>query len=143
MAVRKFKPTTPGQRHKIIGTFEEITASVPEKSLVVGKRSTGGRNNDGINIQAAQGSTVRSADAGTVVYAGNELKGFGNLILVRHSGGWITAYAHNQKLLVKKGQKVKRGEKIATVGATGGVNKPQLHFEVRAGKKAVNPLQYL
>lgn len=102
-----------------------------------------GRNNDGINIQAAQGSTVRSADAGTVVYAGNELKGFGNLILVRHSGGWITAYAHNQKLLVKKGQKVKRGEKIATVGATGGVNKPQLHFEVRAGKKAVNPLQYL
>ena len=102
-----------------------------------------GRNNDGINIQAAQGATVRAADAGTIVYAGNELKGFGNLILVKHSGGWITAYAHNQKLLVKKGQKVKRGEKIATVGNTGGVSSPQLHFEVRAGKKAVNPLNYL
>ena len=102
-----------------------------------------GRNNDGINIKAPLGTPVKAADAGTVAYAGNELKGFGNLILVRHNDGWITAYAHNDRLLVKKGQKVRRGEKIATVGATGGVNSPQLHFEIRAGKKAVNPVAYL
>lgn len=102
-----------------------------------------GRNNDGINIKAPLGTTVKAADAGTIAYAGNELKGFGNLILIKHSGGWITAYAHNDKLLVKKGQKVRKGEKISTVGSSGGVSLPQLHFEIRAGKKAVNPLSYL
>ena len=102
-----------------------------------------GRTNDGINIKAPLGTAVKAADAGTVAYSGNELKGFGNLILVKHSDGWITAYAHNDRLLVKKGQKVRRGEKIATVGTTGSVNTPQLHFEIRAGKKAVNPQSYL
>jgi murein DD-endopeptidase MepM/ murein hydrolase activator NlpD len=102
-----------------------------------------GRKNDGINIKAPLGTAVQAADAGTVAYAGSELKGFGNLILVKHSDGWITAYAHNDKLLVRKGQKVARGEKIATVGSTGSVTTPQLHFEVRAGKKAVNPRSYL
>lgn len=117
----------------------------PVKGTVISKFGTigKGRTNDGINIRAARGNTVRSADKGTVVYAGNELKGFGNLILIKHTDGWVTAYAHNQKLLVKKGQKVVKGEKIATVGDTGGVNEPQLHFEVRAGKKPVNPLAYL
>ena len=102
-----------------------------------------GRKNDGINIKAALGTAVKAADGGTVAYAGNELKGFGNLILIKHSDGWITAYAHNDRLLVRKGQKVVRGEKIATVGSTGSVTVPQLHFEVRAGKKAVNPRTYL
>lgn len=102
-----------------------------------------GRKNDGINIKAALGTTVVAADAGTVAYAGNELKGFGNLILIKHTDGWITAYAHNDRMFVKKGQKVKRGEKIATVGSTGSVTSPQLHFEVRTGKKAVNPRTYL
>lgn len=102
-----------------------------------------GRKNDGINIKAGLGATVKAADAGTVAYAGNELKGFGNLILIKHNDGWITAYAHNDKLFVRKGQKVKRGEKIATVGSTGSVTTPQLHFEVRSGKKAVNPRPYL
>lgn len=102
-----------------------------------------GRKNDGINIKASLGTAVKAADSGTVAYSGNELKGFGNLILIKHKDGWITAYAHNDKLLVKKGQKVVRGEKIATVGSTGGVTSPQLHFEVRAGKKAVNPRNYL
>ena len=102
-----------------------------------------GRKNDGINIKAPLGSDVKAADKGVVAYAGNELKGFGNLILIKHPDGWITAYAHNQKLLVKKGQTVVKGEKIATVGQTGGVDGPQLHFEVRAGKKAVNPRKYL
>jgi len=102
-----------------------------------------GRKNDGINISAPLGTTVKAGDKGTVAYAGNGLKGFGNLILIKHSDGYITAYAHNEKILVQKGQTVQRGEKIATVGQTGGVNKPQLHFEVRAGKKAVNPRNYL
>ena len=102
-----------------------------------------GRKNDGINIKAPLGTTVKAADGGTVAYAGSELKGFGNLILLKHSDGWITAYAHNDKLFVRKGQKVVRGEKIASVGSTGSVTTPQLHFEVRAGKKAVNPRNYL
>lgn len=102
-----------------------------------------GRKNDGINIKSSLGANVSAADSGVVAYSGNELKGFGNLILIKHSDGWITAYAHNDKLLVKKGQKVARGEKIATVGSTGSVTTPQLHFEVRAGKKAVNPRNYL
>lgn len=102
-----------------------------------------GRKNDGINIKAALGTAVKAGDAGTVAYAGNELKGFGNLILIKHKDGWITAYAHNDKMFVKKGQKVSRGEKIATVGSSGSVTTPQLHFEVRAGKKAVNPRAYL
>ena len=102
-----------------------------------------GLKNDGINISAPLGTTVKAGDKGTVAYAGNGLKGFGNLILIKHSDGYITAYAHNDKILVKKGQNVVRGEKIATVGKTGGVSTPQLHFEVRAGKKAVNPRNYL
>ena len=102
-----------------------------------------GRNNDGINIKAPLGAAVKAADSGTIAYAGNELKGFGNLILIKHNDGWITAYAHNDRLLVRKGQKVRKGEKIATVGSSGGVSSPQLHFEIRAGKKAVNPSLYL
>ncbi len=117
----------------------------PVRGTVISKYGTigKGRANDGINIKAGRGTAVKAADSGTVAYAGNELKGFGNLILIRHYDGWITAYAHNDRLLVKKGQKVRRGEKISTVGTTGGVNTPQLHFEIRAGKKAVNPVLYL
>ena len=117
----------------------------PVKGTVISKFGViaKGRNNDGINIKAPLGTAVRAADAGTIAYAGNELKGFGNLILIKHYGGWITAYAHNDRLFVKKGQKVRKGEKISTVGSSGGVSLPQLHFEIRAGKKAVNPLSYL
>lgn len=117
----------------------------PVRGTVISKFGTigKGRTNDGINIKAPLGTAVKAADTGTVAYAGNELKGFGNLILIKHPDGWITAYAHNDRLTVKKGQKVKKGEKIATVGSTGGVNTPQLHFEIRSGKKAVNPQQYL
>lgn len=102
-----------------------------------------GRNNDGINIKAAKGTIVKAADAGTIAYAGNELKGFGNLILIRHNDGWVSAYAHNDTIKVRKGQKVSKGSPIATVGNSGGVGVPQLHFETRAGKKALNPLAYL
>jgi murein DD-endopeptidase MepM/ murein hydrolase activator NlpD len=103
----------------------------------------GGLNNDGINIAAPEGATVVAADNGVVAYAGNELRGFGNLLLIRHADGWVTAYAHNEKLLVKRGEKVKRGQAIAQIGSTGSVSAPQLHFEVRKGTDPVDPIKYL
>jgi len=103
----------------------------------------GGEHNDGINIQAARGAPVAAAADGTVIYAGNELRGFGNLVLIKHSGGWTTAYAHNESLLVKKGDTVTRGETVAKAGSTGSVASPQVHFELRRGTRAVNPLDYL
>lgn len=132
-------PTTPPAARRNSKFMWPVQGTVISGFGNLGK----GRKNDGINIKAALGTTVKAADGGTVAYAGNELKGFGNLILIKHSDGWITAYAHNDKLFVRKGQKVTRGEKIATVGNTGGVTTPQLHFEVRTGKKAVNPRPYL
>lgn len=104
---------------------------------------SGGQHNDGINIRVAHGADVRAADAGIVAYAGDELSGYGNLLLIRHAGGWVTAYAHNDQLLVKRGDKVSRGQVIARAGATGGVNRAQLHFEVRKGRAAVDPVLYL
>lgn len=102
-----------------------------------------GQYNDGINIAGKTGTAIKAADAGTVVYANDELKGYGHLILIKHANGWITAYAHNDKLLVKKGQKVSKGQKIATMGQTGNVSSPQLHFEIRYKTKVVNPKSYL
>ena len=78
-----------------------------------------------------------------VAYAGNELKGFGNLILIRHEGGWVTAYAHNDELLVARGDRIRRGQAIAKAGKTGNVDQPTLHFEVRQGSKPVDPLPML
>ena len=103
----------------------------------------GGLHNDGINIAAAKGTPVRAADNGVVAYVGNELRGFGNLILVKHAGGWVTAYAHNDTLLVRRGDKVARGQAIAQVGSTGNVGEPQLHFEIRQGTRAVDPMGLL
>ncbi len=102
-----------------------------------------GLHNDGINIAAPAGTQVHAADNGVVAYAGNELKGFGNLLLVKHADGWTTAYAHNDKLLVKRGDEVKQGQVIAAVGKTGNVDSPQLHFEVRKGTQAIDPTEYL
>lgn len=103
----------------------------------------GGRHNDGINIKVAEGTFVRAAENGVVAYAGNELKGFGNLLLVKHADGWITAYAHNKEFLVKRGDTVKRGQPMAKAGKTGNAKEPQLHFEIRRGTKAVDPMTYL
>jgi murein DD-endopeptidase MepM/ murein hydrolase activator NlpD len=99
----------------------------------------GGLHNDGINIAAPRNTEVRAAANGIVAYAGNELRGYGNLLLIRHSGGWITAYAHNDRLLVGRGDVVKRGQGIARVGNSGSVTAPQLHFEIRRGSRAVDP----
>lgn len=102
-----------------------------------------GLHNDGINIAAAAGTQVRAAGGGLVAYAGNELKGFGNLLLIKHADGWTTAYAHNDKLLVAKGDTVVQGQVIAIVGRTGNVDRHQLHFEVRKGTQAMDPQAYL
>ncbi|MQA65771.1 MAG: peptidoglycan DD-metalloendopeptidase family protein [Alphaproteobacteria bacterium] len=103
----------------------------------------GGLYNDGINIAAESGAFVRAAENGIVAYAGNELRGYGNLLLIRHADGWISAYAHNGEFLVRRGQVVKRGQTIARVGNTGAVAQPQLHFELRRGRKAVDPIRHL
>lgn len=103
----------------------------------------GGFHNDGINIAAPRGAPVYSAENGVVAYIGNELRGFGNLILIKHAGGWVTAYAHTQNALVQRGQKIKRGQVIARVGSSGNVSTPQLHFEIRKGARAVNPTRLL
>ncbi len=99
--------------------------------------------NDGINIAAKRGTAVVAAENGAVAYAGNELKGMGNLVIVQHSGGWMTVYAHMDSMSVRRGATVKVGQKIGTVGATGKVDQPQLHFEIRKGTKAYNPESYL
>ncbi len=103
----------------------------------------GGLQNDGINIAAPRGTPIRAAESGVVVYAGNELRGFGNLLLLRHKDGWITAYAHADQLLVHRGEEVRRGQVIARVGSSGSVTTPQLHFEVRKGARPLNPMEYL
>lgn len=103
----------------------------------------GGLHNDGINIEAPRGANVGAAENGVVVYAGSELKGYGNLVLVRHDGGYVTAYAHMDDIRVSKGQVLRRGETVGTVGSTGFVSSPQLHFEVRRGTKAIDPQRYL
>ena len=102
-----------------------------------------GMQNDGINIAAPRGAPVRAAENGVVAYSGNELRGFGNLLLLKHSDSWITAYAHNESLLVKRGDKIKKGQIIAKVGSSGSVKDPQLHFELRKGKKAIDPIKHL
>ena len=102
-----------------------------------------GFHNDGVNIRAARGATVHASESGVVVHASDKLQGYGNLILIKHQNGWVTAYAHNDKVLVKKGQQVVRGQVVAQVGSTGRVDSPQLHFEMRKGSRAVNPALYL
>lgn len=101
-----------------------------------------GKGHDGIDIGAAPGTGVKAAAAGDVIFADTH-GSYGNLVLVRHAGGLVTVYAHNSKNLVNKGQRVKQGQAIATVGATGHATGPHLHFEVRRGVEAVNPLSLL
>jgi murein DD-endopeptidase MepM/ murein hydrolase activator NlpD len=117
----------------------------PVKGRVISEYGSkpNGLRNEGINISVPEGTGIRAAEGGVVAYAGNELKGYGNLVLIRHEGGWVTAYAHNKELFVKRGDAVKRGDVIAKAGQTGSVTSPQLHFEVRKGATAVDPMRFL
>ena len=103
----------------------------------------GGVKSDGINIALPEGTPVKAAENGVVAYAGNELKGYGNLVLIRHDNGFVSAYANNGDLKVKKGDAIRRGQVIATSGQSGNVTSPQLHFELRKGATPVDPMQYL
>ena len=99
--------------------------------------------NDGINIAAPLNTPIKATETGTVVYEGNEMEGFGNLILIKHLGGWMSAYGHCAKILVKRGEKIKRGQTIALVGKTGSVRTPQVHFQLRKKATVVDPVPYL
>jgi murein DD-endopeptidase MepM/ murein hydrolase activator NlpD len=103
----------------------------------------GGQQNEGINVSVPEGTSVKAAEDGVVAYAGNELKGYGNLVLIKHADGWVTAYAHNSAIDVKKGETVKRGQTIAKAGQTGSVTSPQVHFEIRKGSQPVDPSSHL
>jgi murein DD-endopeptidase MepM/ murein hydrolase activator NlpD len=102
-----------------------------------------GTQNDGINLAVPEGTPIKAADDGVVAYAGNELKGYGNLVLIRHTNGFVSAYAHASEIMVKRGDTIKRGQVIAHAGQTGNVTSPQLHFEIRKGSTPVDPTQYL
>lgn len=112
-------------------------------NVLKGYGAAGGGRNDGVNIAAPNGTPIKAAAGGEVVYAGSELAGFGNLILIRHPGGWVTAYGHADTMSVREGDLVKQGQAIGTVGATGNANAPQVHFELRKGKEPVDPAQHL
>ncbi len=103
----------------------------------------GGRFNDGVNLRATPGTPVRAAADGVVAYAGDAVAGFGNLVLIKHADGWVSAYGHNEALLVTRGQAVRRGDIVARSGATGAVDEPQLHFEMRRGRTPSDPVKLL
>lgn len=128
---------------KVLDKFNKF--SWPVRGAVISKfgPKSGGLYNDGINIKAKEGAEVKASEDGVVAYVGNELKGYGNLVIVKHSGGWITAYAHLSKATVTRGSKVAKGQKIGLVGSTGNVTSPQLYFGLRKGRDAVNPQNYL
>ena len=135
----------PTQKLPTIGARSSSKFSWPVRGRVLSAYGAKGDGlfNDGINIAAARGTTVGAAENGVVAYAGNEVKGMGNLIIIQHSGGWMTVYAHLDSMTVRRGNKVSVGQKIGTVGETGKVDEPQLHFEIRKGTKAYNPSSYL
>jgi murein DD-endopeptidase MepM/ murein hydrolase activator NlpD len=113
----------------------------PARGRIIQGFKSGG--NDGINISVPSGTSVRAAESGTVVYSGDGLKGYGNLVLIKHPNGFVSAYGNNGELDVKRGEQVKRGQVIAKSGDTGNVNSPQLHFELRKGSTPVDPTSYL
>jgi murein DD-endopeptidase MepM/ murein hydrolase activator NlpD len=106
-------------------------------------RRPDGKHNDGVNVAVPLGTPIHAAESGKVVYAGDELKGYGNLVLIRHSDGWVSAYAHADQVMVSAGDEVRRGQVIAKAGKTGAVDQPQVHFELRQGSKPVDPVPHL
>ncbi|MFT0892295.1 peptidoglycan DD-metalloendopeptidase family protein [Pseudochelatococcus sp. G4_1912] len=141
-------PTKPAQPVAEQAAASEKSAATEEKAgfrwPARGRVINGfGSGNEGINIAVPEGTPVKAAEGGVVAYAGNELKGYGNLVLIRHENGWVSAYANNGELNVKRGETVARGQTIAKSGQTGNVTSPQLHFELRKGSKPVDPLPHL
>ncbi|MDP3255735.1 murein hydrolase activator EnvC, partial [Bosea sp. (in: a-proteobacteria)] len=136
------EPTTTASLPKAEEAGEKADFRWPARGRVIAGFSGRG-GNEGINIAVPEGTPVKAAEGGTVAYAGSELKGYGNLVLIRHPNGYVSAYAHNGELKVKRGDTVKRGQVVASSGQTGNVSSPQLHFELRKGSAPVDPTPYL
>ena len=134
---------TPPSQPSSSASSDKLRLPVSGRIITGFGQRTDGTHNDGINLSVPLGTSVHAAEAGVVAYAGSELKGYGNLILLRHDNGWVTAYAHNDQLSVKRGDKVQRGQVIATAGRSGSVDQPQVHFELRQGSKPVDPVPFL
>ena len=134
---------TPAKAAEATGALPTFRWPVRGKVITSYGAKTNGKANDGINLAVPEGTPVKAAEDGVVAYSGNELKGYGNLVLVRHSNGYVTAYAHASEILVKRGDTIKRGQIIAKSGQSGEVSSPQLHFEIRKGSSPVDPLQFL
>jgi murein DD-endopeptidase MepM/ murein hydrolase activator NlpD len=135
--------TPPSPPQQSSGSSDKLRWPVSGRIITGFGQRTDGTHNDGINLSVPLGTSVHAAESGVVAYAGSELKGYGNLILLRHDNGWVTAYAHNDQLSVKRGDKVQRGQVIATAGRSGSVDQPQVHFELRQGSKPVDPVPFL
>jgi murein DD-endopeptidase MepM/ murein hydrolase activator NlpD len=134
---------SPVKASEATGALPTFRWPVRGKVITAYGAKANGKANDGINLAVPEGTPVKAAEDGVVAYSGNELKGYGNLVLVRHANGYVTAYAHASELLVKRGDTIKRGQIIAKSGQSGEVGSPQLHFEIRKGSSPVDPLQFL
>jgi murein DD-endopeptidase MepM/ murein hydrolase activator NlpD len=134
---------SPVKASEATGALPTFRWPVRGKVITAYGAKANGKANDGINLAVPEGTPVKAADDGVVAYSGNELKGYGNLVLIRHANGYVTAYAHASELLVKRGETIKRGQVIAKSGQSGEVQSPQLHFEIRKGSSPVDPLQFL
>jgi murein DD-endopeptidase MepM/ murein hydrolase activator NlpD len=158
LAKSRTSPTPPANNTRMIAPAPEVgaenknlaaPASLTFRWPVRGRVIAGfgpkpsGQQNDGINFAVPEGTPIKAAEDGVVAYAGNELKTYGNLVLIRHANGFVTAYAHASEILVKRDEPVKRGQVIAKSGQTGNVATPQLHFEIRKGASPVDPMPYL
>jgi murein DD-endopeptidase MepM/ murein hydrolase activator NlpD len=144
--VEKVEPTISDEQTPAVSESDNGAGfRWPVRGRVISKYGSkpGGTRNEGINIAVPEGTDIRATQSGVVAYAGNELKGYGNLVLLRHQDGWVSAYAHAKEVFVKRGDTVRRGQVIAKAGSTGSVTSPQLHFELRKGASAVDPQKYL
>lgn len=147
---RNVTPYTPVTSQPLAPLAPVVRADAPAFAWPVsghvisdfGATANGGKN-DGINIATAMDTPIHASASGTVTYAGDELKNYGNLVLVKHAGGFTTAYAHADRLVVSRGDVVTKGQVIGYSGQTGDVSAPQLHFEIRDQTTPVNPRSYL
>ena len=137
------KPASVAPLPTLTGEAPRFAWPVEGRILSVFGAKPGGRFNDGVNLKASAGAPVRAAGDGVVAYAGDAIPGFGNLLLIKHAGGWVSAYGHNDALLVARGKRILRGDVIARAGATGSVTEPQVHFELRKGRTPVDPAKVI
>ena len=136
---KSYTKKTKTKERKVVAAKPPGDWRWPVKGKVISKFN---RQNNGIDIRAKEGTKIKAASAGKVVYSGSGLRGYGNLLIIKHNATYFSAYAHNRRLLVKEGAQVKTGENIAEVGSTG-TDQPKLHFEIRKDGNPVDPLKYL